>query len=157
MKRFGRLLVIGVSVWAGFTEAMAQSLIAEFPSPEFSTSLEAIAATFERCRDSQCVGRTVLLSAQSYEAGGDQYEMYDATYRDGTFRFERPVLGGDQVARAVGISSERVIVNDEERTVTVLSASPPELARLLDYIYRVVFEIRPLPGGEGYNFVAELE
>lgn len=38
---------------------MAESLIAEFPSSRFETSLEAIEATFERCRDGQCAGRTM--------------------------------------------------------------------------------------------------
>jgi hypothetical protein len=136
---------------------MAEPLIAEFPSPEFKTSLEAIEATFERCRDIQCVGRTILLSGQSYEADGEQYVMYDATYRDGTFKFKRPIPNGELVARAVGIASERVLVDDHEHSVTIRFANPPELARFLDYIYRVVFEIRPLPGGQSYNFVAEFE
>jgi hypothetical protein len=157
MKRLARLIVIGISVWAAPTEAMAGSLIAEFPSSEFKTSLEASEAAFERCRDSNCVGRTVLLSGQSYEADGEQYVMYDATYRDGTFKFKRSVPNGELIARAVGIASERVVVDDHAGSVTIRSASPHELARFLDYVYRVVFEIRPLPGGQNYNFVAEFE
>jgi hypothetical protein len=136
---------------------MAESLIAEFPSSEFKTSLEAIEATFERCRDAECVGRTILLSGQSYEADGEQYVMYRAAYRDGTFRFNHPIPSGELVARAVGIPAERVIVDDHARSVTIRLASPPELARFLHYIYSVVFEIRTLPGGQSYNFVAEFE
>src|SRR5262245_54391683 len=130
------------------------SVIAEFPSSAFETSLQAVEATFERIRDDKG-GRTILLSAQSYEADGEQYVMYDATYRDGTFKFKRPVPNAQMAARSVGISLERVVVNDNERSVTIRAANPSELARFLDHVYRVVFEVRPLPGGDDYNFVSE--
>jgi hypothetical protein len=156
MKRLGRMIVIVASACQFGQPAMSASLIAEFPSSEFKTSLKAIEATFERCRE-QCVGRTILLSAQSYEADGEQYLMYRATYRDGAFKFKHPIPEVELVARAVGIPSERFVVDDHERSVTIRSASPSELARFLDYVYTVVFEIRPLPGGQSYNFVSELE
>src|SRR5690349_20594142 len=117
---------------------MAESLMAEFSSSEFKTSLEAIEATFERCRVSECAGRTVLLSGQSYEADGEQYVTHDVAYRDGKFGFKRRIPNGEQIARAVGISSERVVMDNGERFVTIRSASPRELARFLDYIHRVV-------------------
>lgn len=76
---------------------------------------------------------------------------------DGAFRFKRPIPDEERVARAVGIPAERVVVDDHERSVTIRTASPRELARFLDYIYRIAFEIRSLPGWQSYNFVAEFE
>ena len=132
------------------------SVIAEFPSSKFATSLDAVKATFEHLRDGRYVGRTVLLSAQSYEADGDQYLMYDGTYRDGTFKFDRPVSSFELAARAAGVPSDRVTVDGDGRSVTVLDGSPSELACFLDYIYREIYRILPLPGGESYNFGSEL-
>jgi hypothetical protein len=43
--------------------------IAEFPSEEFDTSLQAIEATFERIQAHEYAGWTILLTGQSYEAG----------------------------------------------------------------------------------------
>src|SRR5688500_1221448 len=95
MKRLGGLTImmaLCLPVSTGATEVMPTApVIAEFPSSEFETSLKAVEATFERSRAEQHVGGTILLSAQSYEADGEQYLMYDATYRDGTFKFERQI------------------------------------------------------------------
>jgi hypothetical protein len=134
----------------------SSSVIAEFPSSTFATSLDAVKATFEHLRGGRYVGRTVLLSGQSYEADGEQYLMYDATYRDGTFEFDRPVSNFELAAHAAGISSDRVTVDGGGHSVTILAASPSELAGFLDYIYREIYKILPLPDGQNYNFSSEL-
>lgn len=130
--------------------------IAEFPSREFQTSLQAIEATFERIRADEYTGRTILLSGQSYEAGGEQYRMINVRYKDGTFKFKRPVPDLESVARFAQIPSERVTVLENGRAVAIETGSPSELTRFLDRLYRASFSIRLLPRGDSYNFVAEV-
>jgi hypothetical protein len=136
---------------------MPYTLIAEFPSSHFKTSLEALEATVKRICAGEFRGRTVLLSGQSYEADGEQYLMHDATYKDETFRFERPIPNLESVARAIGIAPERITGGDGGRSVAIQSASATELVRFLDHVYRVVFEIKLLPRTNSYNFGSEVE
>jgi hypothetical protein len=136
---------------------MPYTLIAEFPSSYFKTSLEALEMTFERICAGEFRGRTVLLSGQSYEAGGEQYVMYGATYKDGAFRFERPIPNLESLARTIGVAPERITGSDDGRSVAIQSASSTELARFLDHVYRVVFGIKPLPHTNSYNFGSEVE
>jgi hypothetical protein len=131
------------------------TVIAEFPS-EFRTSLQAIEATFERIRAKEYAGRTILLSGQSYEAGGEQYRMIDVLYEDGTFKFRHPVPDVELVARFAQIPPERVAVLENGRAVTIQMGSPTELTRFLDRLYRAAFSIRLLPGEDSYNFVSEV-
>jgi hypothetical protein len=133
-----------------------QPVIAEFPSQEFQTSLQAIEATFERIQANEHAGRTILLSGQSYEAGGEQYRMINVLYKDGTFKFKRAVPDIESVARFARIPPERVTVLENGRAVTIQMGSPSELTRFLDRLYRASFSIRLLPRGDSYNFGAEV-
>jgi hypothetical protein len=132
-----------------------QPVIAEFPSQEFQTSLQAIEATFERIRANEYAGRTILLSGQSYEAGGERYRMIDVLYEDGTFKFKHPVPDIELAARSARIPPERVTVLESGRAVTIQMGSPSELTLFLDRLYRTAFSIQLLPRGDSYNFVAE--
>jgi len=136
---------------------MPYTLIAEFPSSHFKTSLEALEMTFERICSGEFGDRAVLLSAQSYEADGDQYVMYDAKYKDGHFRFERPIPNLESVARAIGVAPDRMTGGDAGRSVAIQSANAGELVRFLDHVYRAVFEIKLLPSTNSYNFGSEVE
>jgi hypothetical protein len=133
-----------------------QPVIAEFPSREFQTSLQAIEATFERIRTNEYAGQTILLSGQSYEAGGEQYRMINVLYEDGTFKFKRPVSDIELVARSARIPLERVTVLENGRAAAIQGGSPSELARFLDRLYRDIFSIRLLPRRDSYNFCAEV-
>ena len=117
---------------------------------------QAIEATFERIRANEYAGRTILLSGQSYEAGGEQYRVIDVLYQDGTFRFKRPLLDLELAARFARIPPERVTALESGRAVTIRMGSPSELASFLDRLYRASFSIRLLPRGDSYNFVAEV-
>jgi hypothetical protein len=99
------------------------SSIAEFPSGEFQTSLQAIKATFERIRANEYAGRTILLSGQSYEADGEQYRKIDVLYKNGTFKFKNPVPDIELVARFARIPPERVTVLENGRAVTMQMGS----------------------------------
>lgn len=135
---------------------MPYELIAEYPSA-LASSATAIRSVFERVCKGEFTGRTILLSGQSYEADGEQYLMFDATYRDGIFKFENPIPDPVLIADAVRIAPDRVVADNEERSLKIRSATAEELARFLDYMYRVVFQIKLLPRTDSYNFVAEAE
>ena len=131
-------------------------VIAEFPSSEFQTSLQAIEWTFERIQGAEYAGKRILLSADSYEAGGEQYLSFDIVYEDGTFKFGKAVPDLASVARRAGFSPGRFRVHNGRRAISIQDGSPSELAGFLDRLYRTSFSIRLLPGKDSYNFGSEV-
>lgn len=132
-------------------------LIAEFPSDEFGTSLQAIEATAQCILGGKHTGQPILLSAQSYENDGEHFVMFDGRYLRGAFQFECAVPEVESLVQALGIPAERVVVSQGAHSIRIEGASALELTCFLDRVYRECFKIKLLPGEESYNFVAEVE
>ena len=133
----------------------SSSIVVEYPSGEFATSLEAIEAAFVRLRSPQYAGRSAILSGQGQEGSGEHYRIVEVGFRDGIFTFRTPVAGLVALAGSIGLDQSRIIVLDGGLKAAIESGTPVELARFLDCVYRNAFGLRPFHGERDYAFGAE--
>ena len=133
----------------------SSSIVVEYPSGEFATSLEAIEAAFVRLRSPQYAGRSAILSGQGQEGSGEHYRIVEVGFRDGIFTFRTPVADLVALAGSIGLDQSRIIVLDGGLKASIESGTPVELARFLDCVYRNAFGLRPFHGERDYAFGAE--
>ncbi len=129
--------------------------IAEHPSGEFDSSLEAMSTAFSRILSCNEPERWVVLSGQGQGWRPDSYLIADVEYRNGEFVFPEPIPKIASYADEVGLDGSLLEISSDLTRLKVTNVSPKQLARLLDTIFREHFKVRPHDNEDDYAFGAE--
>ncbi len=132
-----------------------ETVILEHPTGELATAADAIMEAIGRVRAQGADGRWAVLSAQGQGAHVDAMRIADVYIRGDALDFGEPVPSLVSIAEDAGLDASRLERGPETRTVRISGASPAEVARLLDGVFRDHFHIRPFDGEDDYAFGAE--
>ena len=128
----------------------------EHPTGKFATALEAITSAMKRLQSADHQGKWITFSGQGRGSRPDSDHIEDVPYRDHTFNLRGQSLDIDGIMGFAGLDrSEVEVETDDEGMVTLPGATPEQLARFLDAIFRKHFGIKPHEGENDYAVGAE--
>lgn len=128
----------------------------EHPSGEFDSALAAITVAMERLRAMGPTDKWITFSGQGEGHRPDAYHIEDVPFRGTTFDLHGQAVDLDSVMRAAGLNMAKVGADrDSEGKISLPKATPTELARFLDALFRVHLGIKPFDGENDYAVGAE--
>lgn len=128
----------------------------EHPSGEFVTALLAIRSAMERLEREGMGGRWIIFSAQGQGGDIDSCRMSDVPFSGCAFDLSGQTLELEAVLESAGLGDAGLAIDCEPNgKVSLPGATPEQLARFLDALFRTHFGIRPFDGEEDYGVGAE--
>ena len=126
----------------------------EHPTGDFNSAMEAMEDAVRRLRELPEWKEWITFSAQGEGQDPNSYEFAEVRMRGDMLDVGPRPLDLDDITQAAGIGPLSLVVNGKEYSVA--EASPREVARLLDAIFRHHFGIRPFADeAEDYAVGAE--
>lgn len=128
----------------------------EHPTGRFRTALEAITSAMKRLESVDYQGRWITFSGQGMGDGPDTYPIEDVPFQEHTFDLRGQSLDADSLMDFAQLDKSEVPVEvDSGGMVTLPGATPEQLARFLDAVFRQHFGIKPHEGKNDYAVGAE--
>jgi hypothetical protein len=126
----------------------------EHPTGNFNTAIEAMEDAVRRLRELPEWKEWITFSAQGEGHDPDSYEFAEVRMRGDTLDVGGGPLPLDSISRASGVARSALAGGADQYSVA--GASPNEVARLLDAVFRHHFGIRPFAvEGDDYAVGAE--
>jgi hypothetical protein len=127
----------------------------EHPTGEFKNSLEAMTSAFKRLNTGSNADRWITFSGQGKGHDEDSDQIEDVRVRGNTFDLHDQNIDVAAVLQFAGLQGQVTPQTDAEGMITLPDATPEQLARFLDGVFRKHFGIQPHEGEPGYAVGAE--
>jgi len=115
----------------------------EHPTGDFDSAVAAIEDAVRRLRELPKWDQWITFSAQGEGNGPDSYESFEVRMlRDKLDVGEKP-LNISQIIEAAGTGATSLVADGAQYSVA--AASPAEVGKILDAIFRDHFGLRPFP------------
>ena len=128
----------------------------EHPTGAFDSALQAITDAMERLESMEVGDRWITFSGQGQGHTSDAYNVEDVPFRRGTFDLKGQTLDLVSLCELASLDRSKIAIHtDTEDRITLENATPDELARFLDAVFRGHFGIKPFDGEDDYAVGAE--
>src|SRR4051812_28019729 len=126
----------------------------EYPSDDYDSSLQAMTSAFERLKSGGYVDRWITFSGQGKGHDEDSEQIEEVNVRGNTLDPRGQTLDLPALLQFAKMQGQIVDV-DSEGMVTLPNATPEQMARFLDAVFRKHFGIHPHDDENDYAVGAE--
>jgi hypothetical protein len=127
----------------------------EFPSDDYRSSIAAMTAAFARLKAGGYGDRWITFSAQGKGHDEDSYQFEDVLVRGNTLDLRGETLNIADLLQFAGLQGQAHVEPDPEGMLTLSGATPEQMARLLDAVFRKHYDIHPHDDEDDYAVGAE--
>ena len=127
----------------------------EYPSDEHDSAIAAMTSAFARLQAGDYGDRWITFSGQGRGHDEDSDTFEDVLVRGNTFDLRDQTPDLPALLRFAGLEGQVQAQPDAERMITLANATPDQLARFLDAIFRQHYGIRPHDDEDDYAVGAE--
>ena len=127
----------------------------EYPSDSYGSSMQAVMSAFERLKTGGLTDRWITFGAQGRGHDDDSYQSEEVRVRDCTFDLRGHKVEVADLLRFGGLADQVQVQVDSEGMVTLPGATPAQLARFLDAVFRKHYGIHPHSGENDHAVGAE--
>jgi hypothetical protein len=130
-------------------------LFMEYPSDDYESSLQAMTSAFKRLKTGGLSDRWIIFGAQGRGHDEDSDQSEEVRVRDCTFDLRGQKLEVQDLLRFGELQGQVQVQVDPEGLTTLPGATPEQLARFLDAVFRKHFGIHSHEGQHDYAVGAE--
>jgi len=128
----------------------------EHSEGEYASTLEAIRSAMQRLDQMDMAGRWITFSGQGQGSRPQSYQIEEVPFSGRTFDLKSQNVDVQSVLGSAGLADAGLSVEaSPDGKVTLPNASPDQLARFLDALFREHFGIKPCEGEGEYAVSAE--
>lgn len=127
----------------------------EYPSDDYKSSLEAMTSAFQRLKAGDYGERWITFGGQGRGHDENSEQMEDVNVRGNALDLRGQTLDLPALLWFAQLEGQVTPEVDGEGKITLPGATPEQMARFLDAVFRKHFRIQPDEGEEDYAVGAE--
>jgi hypothetical protein len=127
----------------------------EFPSEDYDSSMDAMTSAFGRLREGGYGDRWITFGGQGKGHDADSDQVEEVKVRGVTLDLSGETVDVDALLQISGLQGQVEVQRDSAGRVTLPDATPEQMARFLDAVFRKHFGIHPHDDEDDYAVGAE--
>ncbi|HEY7087013.1 MAG TPA: hypothetical protein VH518_02925 [Tepidisphaeraceae bacterium] len=140
---------------AGKSEPSGDEPFMEFPSDDYDSSLAAMTSAFQRLKKGNFGDRWITFSGQGKGHDEDSDQIEDVNVKGNTFDLRGQTPDVPALLQFAKLQDQLQPQADSEGMITLPNATPEQMARFLDAVFRKHYGIHPHDDEEDYAVGAE--
>jgi hypothetical protein len=127
----------------------------EHPTGEYNNALEAIASAIKRLYKLKKWDKWITFSAQGKGSSPESYHVESVHMLGHTFDVGDHKIDLNAILQFAGLNDDNLLVTIENGKISFLKATPDQLAKFLDSLFRKGLDICPFDDADDYAVGAE--